>query len=210
MNDVDFKDNYLRSCSEFVLCDMFLISKPTGPELKSYIKRQYAVCEEKLSCTLFYVKRTLESHKMYSDWIDDIVFTLDDLKKPIDDAVAIYVGCDGDIDCLSSSIKDSIDSIYNNYLKSEIEKSALYVPPVETNIERKKLSNKMRYNVLKRDGFRCCICGATSATTELVVDHIIPVSYGGKTVMSNLQTLCFECNNGKSDDFDFIKDESYV
>lgn len=32
----------------------------------------------------------------------------------------------------------------------------------------------------------------------LEVEHIIPVSKGGKTGMKNLQTLCETCNRGKS------------
>ncbi len=29
------------------------------------------------------------------------------------------------------------------------------------------------------------------------IDHIVPVSKGGKTVPSNLQVLCAKCNLGK-------------
>ena len=47
------------------------------------------------------------------------------------------------------------------------------------------------------------ICGVTSKDgAKLHVDHIIPVSKGGKTVMSNLQTLCEQCNIGKSNKTD--------
>jgi len=58
----------------------------------------------------------------------------------------------------------------------------------------------LRYHVLKRDSFRCVICGASPATMsgcELHVDHIIPWSKGGKTVIDNLRTLCKSCNLGK-------------
>lgn len=56
-----------------------------------------------------------------------------------------------------------------------------------------------RYAVLKRDGFQCVLCGASGATAKLEVDHEIPVAKGGASDMSNLRTLCFNCNRGKSD-----------
>ena len=61
----------------------------------------------------------------------------------------------------------------------------------------------MRYNALKRDGFRCVLCGASSddGATRLEVDHIIPVSKGGLTEITNLRTLCHNCNSGKSDKY---------
>lgn len=67
--------------------------------------------------------------------------------------------------------------------------------------ERSKMTPKLRYEVMKRDGFRCAICGVSSCDgAVLEVDHILPVSKGGKTVESNLQTLCRECNRGKGVD----------
>lgn len=59
----------------------------------------------------------------------------------------------------------------------------------------------LRYEVLKRDNFRCVLCGASPAISLgciLHVDHIIPYSKGGKTVAENLRTLCEQCNLGKS------------
>ena len=54
---------------------------------------------------------------------------------------------------------------------------------------------------MRRDDFKCRICGTSPAVkpgTLLVVDHIVPWSNGGETVMENLQTLCEPCNGGKS------------
>ena len=74
--------------------------------------------------------------------------------------------------------------------------------------ERAKVTPKLRYNVLKRDGFRCVRCGASASDgAKLHVDHIIPVSRGGKTEMSNLQTLCEACNLGKGADMPAGNDE---
>lgn len=68
------------------------------------------------------------------------------------------------------------------------------------NIERAKMTDSLRYDILRRDGFKCQICGATVQDgIKLHVDHIIPVSKGGKTIPSNLRTLCDRCNLGKSD-----------
>jgi 5-methylcytosine-specific restriction endonuclease McrA len=60
---------------------------------------------------------------------------------------------------------------------------------------------RLRFNVLQRDGFRCTACGASPATTPgvlLRIDHVIPWSKGGETILTNLQTLCENCNQGKS------------
>ena len=65
---------------------------------------------------------------------------------------------------------------------------------------RHGLSLKLRYQILKRDGHRCKICGRTAnGSLTLHVDHIVPCSKGGLDDHNNLQTLCNECNLGKSD-----------
>lgn len=64
--------------------------------------------------------------------------------------------------------------------------------------ERKPLSKKMRFDVFKRDGFQCQYCGTTPPAVVLEVDHIHPVSKGGKNRVDNLITSCFECNRGKA------------
>lgn len=66
--------------------------------------------------------------------------------------------------------------------------------------ERNKISNGLRYRVLSRDGFHCVVCGRGAEDgVKLQVDHIGPVSGGGYSNWANLQTLCGECNSGKSD-----------
>ena len=62
----------------------------------------------------------------------------------------------------------------------------------------RKQARAMRYDELRRDDFHCVRCGrGREDGVKLHVDHIVPVSRGGKTVMSNLQTLCEDCNCGK-------------
>lgn len=66
--------------------------------------------------------------------------------------------------------------------------------------DRRAISLGLRYEVLRRDRFRCSLCGASPASRlgcELHVDHVVPFSRGGKTVAANLRTLCSDCNLGK-------------
>ena len=66
----------------------------------------------------------------------------------------------------------------------------------------RNVSLSLRLAVLSRDNFRCVFCGKSPATnigTKLHIDHIKPFSRGGKSTLENLQTLCEECNIGKSD-----------
>ena len=73
----------------------------------------------------------------------------------------------------------------------------------QAELERAKMNASLRYKVLQRDGFRCKICGASERDgVKLHVDHIVPVSKGGKTEMNNLRTLCDRCNLGKGAFYD--------
>lgn len=62
------------------------------------------------------------------------------------------------------------------------------------------LSKKTRFEIFKRDGFKCGYCGrCVSSGITLEVDHIIPKAKGGTDIFENLTTACFECNRGKRD-----------
>lgn len=65
-------------------------------------------------------------------------------------------------------------------------------------MERVQLTKKQRFNVFKRDSFTCQYCGSTPPKVVLEVDHINPVSRGGKNSVDNLITACFDCNRGKA------------
>lgn len=66
---------------------------------------------------------------------------------------------------------------------------------LDTNI----VPDSLRYQVLKEGKGRCALCGATKDERMLDIDHIKPVSKGGKTEYSNLQILCSKCNRSKRD-----------
>lgn len=69
-------------------------------------------------------------------------------------------------------------------------------------MQRSAMTNDLREAIKKRDNYTCCICGNSvfkEPNLLLEVDHIIPISKGGKTEASNLQTLCWRCNRAKHD-----------
>lgn len=68
-------------------------------------------------------------------------------------------------------------------------------------VERGKVSNKMRFSIYERDGYRCRICGRSNRFSDLEIDHIKPISKGGKSTYDNLQTLCRRCNKEKGDNY---------
>lgn len=62
----------------------------------------------------------------------------------------------------------------------------------------------LRFKVLRRDRFRCLLCGDSPPQNPLCVlhvDHIQPWSLGGTTALENLRTLCSHCNVGRSNRF---------
>ena len=68
--------------------------------------------------------------------------------------------------------------------------------------ERSLMTSSLRMTILRRDNYRCRMCGASASNgATLHVDHIIPVSRDGRTVPENLQALCEPCNLGKSNRF---------
>lgn len=71
--------------------------------------------------------------------------------------------------------------------------------PVTAPIVRTALSKRLRFEVFKRDGFKCAYCGAHPPQVILHCDHIHPVAEGGTNDIDNLVTACVACNQGKSD-----------
>jgi len=64
-------------------------------------------------------------------------------------------------------------------------------------VKRKAIGKKLRFEVFKRDGFKCQYCGKSAPDVVLHVDHVNPVSKGGGADILNLITSCQDCNLGK-------------
>jgi 5-methylcytosine-specific restriction endonuclease McrA len=59
-----------------------------------------------------------------------------------------------------------------------------------------KLTRKAIY---ERDHYTCYICGKEFTEGHLTLDHVIPLSRGGKNSWENLATCCRQCNWNKGD-----------
>ncbi|MEH2078723.1 MAG: HNH endonuclease [Nostoc sp.] len=67
---------------------------------------------------------------------------------------------------------------------------------------RIRIPPEVKKYVFQRDQYQCRSCGKTNVETNLSIDHIIPIARGGQNDISNLQTLCFTCNQQKTDNID--------
>lgn len=108
----------------------------------------------------------------------------------------------------SNALKRFIEWTNDDYDDALQKETTCAVKDVSTVVDKpihntkREINLRLRFNVMRRDNFKCCICGATPATNptiELHIDHIVPWAKGGETTLENLQTLCSKCNLGKSD-----------
>jgi hypothetical protein len=70
---------------------------------------------------------------------------------------------------------------------------------------QKAPTRKLRMKVLKRDSYRCIICGqrpADDVNVQLNLHHVRPRENGGLTVEKNLISICQTCHQGLDPHFD--------
>jgi hypothetical protein len=71
--------------------------------------------------------------------------------------------------------------------------------PHAREVKERAPTKKQRMRVLKRDGYRCQLCGerpSDNPHVTLHVHHIRPFGRGGLTIDENLITLCHTCHEG--------------
>ena len=76
---------------------------------------------------------------------------------------------------------------------------------VDPSTLRRAPTPRLRMKILKRDSFRCKVCGRRAEDNtdiELHVHHFIPIAIGGLTEESNLMTLCHTCHKGLDPHFE--------
>jgi 5-methylcytosine-specific restriction endonuclease McrA len=66
-----------------------------------------------------------------------------------------------------------------------------------------KPTARVRFNrkwVFLRDNYKCQYCYLELRPNQCTIDHVVPISKGGKTTWHNVVTACYECNNSKGND----------
>jgi hypothetical protein len=74
------------------------------------------------------------------------------------------------------------------------------VPAVIMLKEYWRPKSRVRFNrkwVFLRDNYTCQYCHDTLTPKQCTIDHVVPVSKGGKTTWHNVVTACYSCNNSK-------------
>ena len=90
-----------------------------------------------------------------------------------------------------------------SYYDSWIVRSARWetaVPAVMMLHDRQKPKSTVRFskgNLFLRDNWQCQYCGCAVDRRTATVDHVLPVSHGGKTTFTNCVTACGPCNASK-------------
>jgi len=83
------------------------------------------------------------------------------------------------------------------------EKWSTPVPAVMILKEYQKKKTAVRFskhNVFLRDGYICQYCGEDVVRKTATLDHVLPVSHGGKTTFENCVCACAHCNASKGND----------
>ena len=94
-----------------------------------------------------------------------------------------------------------IDSVPDENEDISISKSnaeTTIKPEIEYKHKTKRQpSERLKVQVLMRDGNKCRLCGTTITGADIHFDHILPWSKGGETTLENLQVLCAPHNLAK-------------
>jgi 5-methylcytosine-specific restriction endonuclease McrA len=96
------------------------------------------------------------------------------------------------------SYRDDVSLAPNQYILASLERRPVVARAIPASL---------RTEILERNGFTCQQCGATGGDPDptdpprklrLVIDHVVPVSQGGRNERKNLRVLCSACNQGRS------------
>jgi hypothetical protein len=80
---------------------------------------------------------------------------------------------------------------------NQVEEKSLLSETVFIHKTKRFPNERLKVQVLMRDGNKCRLCGVTVTGDNIHFDHIFPWSKGGETTLDNLQILCAPHNLAK-------------
>lgn len=139
----------------------------------------------------------IRNHKEeYAEAVENFYLSQSETEEQI--SIGNSEQCDKDlVRYFSYKKKDSLTAIgeRSDVITNFIRKS---IPSLCDKDPHRNFSSIQKANIYRRDKGTCQICGLEGNIDEFQVDHIIPFSDGGKTLLDNGQLLCINCNISKS------------
>lgn len=99
-------------------------------------------------------------------------------------------------------INDKFDKFDMSEKKEFTDEQLAIIGVTKKPSTRKIFSKASRMKIYDKSKHRCCICGKPIEYIDMTIDHIIPLSRGGKNTPDNLRCVCEECNKFKGNMLD--------
>lgn len=101
-------------------------------------------------------------------------------------------------------LKERVEAVTADDVSLVGSERALAIPTVlrlryYVNVPRHHPPAWTRRGLLARDRYTCAYCGKRCSPREATVDHVLPLSRGGRSSWGNTVTACFACNQRKAD-----------
>jgi 5-methylcytosine-specific restriction endonuclease McrA len=82
-------------------------------------------------------------------------------------------------------------------LKGRSRKSGMADGLIRARRRHARIEQVNRRRIIARDNSTCYLCGRKVGYTEVVIDHVIPLSRGGSHSEENMKVACPGCNSRK-------------
>lgn len=189
---------YVEKISEIIPTSETIIKQNARMKVETFLSIEDAICREEILKPVLnpvlIVKAIYTSPKGRNSYVNKTQYSIDQIGAMMRIANERSA---------NDKTQEYSDIPTSNFIYEKYQRNRRYSNRSSQQRQRSLMTNSLRYDVLKRDHFRCTICGASAKEGAILeVDHIKPVSKGGKTEFNNLRTLCKSCNRGKRDKYD--------
>lgn len=132
------------------------------------------------------------------EWGSDYGYSLDDRSH----IVLICASCDDQPKKSRQRIKQQLSHVERlqaalESIKPHYEQLIAEDKARKARIRRTSTPRDLRWSVILRDDYACRYCGKRLDDGTVTIDHILPVSRGGKHEATNLVAACRPCNYRK-------------